>query len=138
MLVLRNTTSTITAQASADPGADVPVYVGFEEQIDQQQLDGKIGGGAQNPQYQTSKMANGGTTKVTILSAPASGKRRLVRTILFKNVSASTISYTIRFEDSAATVAAVLVMTVSLLTGECLQYVDGQGWKFFTTAGHVK
>lgn len=137
MFVLRNTTSTLTIQAGSDPGADVPVYVGFEEQIDQQQLRG-VGGGAQNPQYQTSKMATGGTTKVTILSAPGAGKRRLARSIFFKNIGAGTVAYTVRFEDSAATVAAVLVMTVSLLTGEVAQYVGGLGWKFFTTAGHVK
>ena len=135
-MILGNTTSTLTAQAGSNPGANVPVVVDFVEQVDQQRLEGK--GGEGNPQTQTSQMATGGTTKVTILSAPDTGRRRIAKRIAFKNTSASDIAYTFRFEDSAATVTAVIRMTVSLLTGECAEWTDTLSWRFWTAAGHLK
>lgn len=132
-MILQASTQTLTAQAGSNPGANVPVLVEFEELLRGQPSDGR------SAQSASSQMATGGTTKVTILAAPTDARmRRVPRRIQFKNVSASTIGYTFRWEDTAATVTAVIVMTVSLLTGECGEWTLDDGWKFFSTSGNVK
>lgn len=135
MLVLHKTTHTLEAQAGSDPGANVPVHVVFEEQIDGQQLQGK---GSNNPQIQNSQMATGGTTSVTILSAPSSGYRRQVKFIGIKNTGAGSVAYTLRFVGSAESPTTVNFITITLLTGEMLHYQEGLGWYCLNTAGHMK
>ena len=137
MFVLRNTTSTLQMQAGSDPGADVPIYISFSETIDAQQVGKQVSAGDQNLQYQTSKLANGGTTAVTVLSAPASGYRRRMQGLLMKNTGAGSVAYSFRFIDSAATVTTV-TLTFTLVTGDILQYQDGKGFWVTDSAGYVK
>lgn len=138
MIVLQNTTSTLVMQAGSDPGADVPVHVTFDERIDSRQVDRSSAlTEPQNPQIQHSTLANGGTTEVIVLSAPASGRRRILKFLMFRNTGAGTVIYKFRVEDSSATPTDVEVRW-SLLTGESGYYEDGRGWYFMDASGNLK
>lgn len=136
MLCLDTTTSTFTFQAGLNPGANIPIAVTFFEQVLAQQLK-QVASELSNPQVQTSQMATGGTTKITCLDAPASGYKRLVKSIFLKNASASSIAYTFRYEDSAKTVTAV-PLTWTLAAGDNLVYEDGKGWLVTDSSGYSK
>lgn len=138
MIVIQNTTSTLVMQAGSNPGADVPIHVTFDERIDSRQVDkGSALPDIQNPQIQHSKLANGGTTEVIVLSAPAAGRRRILKSLMFKNTGSGTVIYKFRVEDSSATPADVEVQW-SLLTGESGYYEDGRGWYFMDANGNLK
>ena len=137
MLVLRTTTATLQLQAGSGPSADIPIHVSFEEIKDAQTLARELTPGLRNPQYQHSKIASGSTSATTILSAPATGLRRIVREIFVKNAANAAIAYSFNYVDSAATPTTVS-LTFTLAVGDNLQYVDGRGWWVTDTNGYTK
>ncbi len=75
------------------------------------------------------------TTAVTIVSAPASGEKKLVEFISVYNPNAANATVKIQM-DVAATKYILLVCTLS--QGERLEYAEGRGWAVYTIAGAVK
>ena len=138
MIALQNTTSTLEMQAGSDPGANVPVHVTFLEYLDSVQIGDRAARiEIQNPQIQHSQLASGGTTAVTVLSAPSSGRRRLVKTIFLRNAGAGSVQYKIRVTDTSATPNSV-ELRFTIATGEVIHYEDGVGWQHFDASGYSK
>lgn len=72
-----------------------------------------------------------------ILSAPSASTQRQVKLITITNRHASTSNNILVKKDIAGT-EYYLTPTITLLAGEVLQYVDSQGWVYYSSAGEVK
>lgn len=81
------------------------------------------------------KMTTGllnGTSEVTVISAPASSTVRQLKFLSVFNRDSVNISPTISFDDNAT---LRTVWKGVLAPNECLQYVDGTGWRIYNAEG---
>lgn len=76
-------------------------------------------------------------TTVTALSAPAASTQRQIKLITISNRHASTAN-TVLVKKDISGVEYYLTPVSKLLAGETMQYIDGQGWKFYTSTGALK
>lgn len=77
-----------------------------------------------------------GATPVTIAAAPTAGFVRKVRSLFMFN--ADTASSTVSLSVIDATPTTWTYYKVVLATLENVQWIDGQGFRCFTTAGSLK
>lgn len=74
-------------------------------------------------------------TTTTLVAAPGSSTQRNVRTLNIRNKHATTSNtLTIQFYNGTA----YEIFAVTLLAGETVEYVDGQGWRVYDSTGQVK
>ena len=73
----------------------------------------------------------------TLLSTPGSSTQRQAKLITISNRHAS-LSNTVTVQKLIAAVAYNLTPTITLLAGETMQYMDGQGWLYYSTTGALK
>lgn len=76
-------------------------------------------------------------TTVIALTAPAASTQRQIKLITITNRHASTTNTILVKKDISGT-EYYLTPTATLLAGETMQYIDGQGWKFYTSKGTLK
>lgn len=76
-----------------------------------------------------------GTTAVTLASAPASGVQRQIKRINIYNADSAAMTVTIRL-NNGGTLRTIL--SVTLQTGERIEYEDSEGFRVFTVTGAVK
>jgi len=76
-------------------------------------------------------------TTTTILTAPAASTQRQVKLITVINRHATTTNTVRLLKDISAT-QYFLTPVVTLLAGESMQYVDGQGWVYYASNGAAK
>ncbi|MCX6728294.1 MAG: hypothetical protein NTV39_00790 [Candidatus Saccharibacteria bacterium] len=78
-------------------------------------------------------------TTVQILGPPAASTQRQVKLITISNINASTAcSVMVDKYDTGSTTSWRLSATTTLLAGETLQYVDSQGWTYYSATGAIK
>jgi hypothetical protein len=75
------------------------------------------------------------TTDVDILAAPAAATIRDIDFISLHNRDTASVTVTIKFDISATD---SIIITVTLLTLETLEYTHGSGWKVLTATGAIK
>ena len=93
-----------------------------------------------NPQKNLGQLASGGTTAVTGLTAPDTGRRRIVHHVWLRNPSAGNITYKVILEDTANTPTQV-ELRFTLATGDMLFYdggPDGGTWQAMNSSGEIK
>jgi hypothetical protein len=73
----------------------------------------------------------------TILAAPAVSTQRQVKLITITNIDVS-LSTTITINKLIVATTYSLNAVVTLLIGETLQYMDGNGWTYYSSNGTVK
>ncbi|CAN5412822.1 hypothetical protein BH10PAT4_BH10PAT4_0990 [soil metagenome] len=76
-------------------------------------------------------------TTTTIVAAPAASTQRQIKLITVTNRHASA-SNNITFKKDISGTEYFLAPTVTLLAGETMQYVDGQGWVYYSVTGAIK
>ena len=76
-------------------------------------------------------------TTTTALTAPAVSTQRQIKLISITNRHASTTNTILVKKDISGT-EYYLTPVATLLAGETMQYVDGQGWLFYTSTGTLK
>ncbi|KKL69544.1 hypothetical protein LCGC14_2113900 [marine sediment metagenome] len=76
-----------------------------------------------------------GTTEVTILDAPESRGKRLVKFMYIRNVDTATVTVTLQLADGATNREIVKIV---LLQDETLSYTDTTGFKIIDTNGNTK
>ncbi len=76
-------------------------------------------------------------TTTAILVAPSASTQRQIKLITIINRDASASNTVLVKKDISAT-EYNLTNTVTLLAGESMQYVDGQGWIYYSVTGAVK
>jgi len=76
-------------------------------------------------------------TTATVLAAPAASTQRQVKLISITNRHASTTN-NVRVKKDISGTEYYLTPASTLLAGETMQYIDGQGWKFYTSTGSLK
>lgn len=74
---------------------------------------------------------------VTILAAPAASTQRQVKLITLSNRHAS-LSSAVYIQKLISATTYALLPTVTLLAGESIQYLDGQGWIYYSSTGVLK
>lgn len=75
-------------------------------------------------------------TTTIITTAPAASTQRQIKLITISNVSGATNTVTVK-KDTSGTEYQLMTPTV-LLAGEVLQYMDGQGWIYYSATGAIK
>lgn len=90
------------------------------------------------PSTSEGKITTAATT--TILVAPGASTQRQIKLITISNIHVSTSnSVKVNKYDSSGPAAGYnLTPTVTLLAGETMQYIDGNGWVYYTATGSVK
>jgi len=73
----------------------------------------------------------------SILAAPAASTQRQTKLITISNRHAS-LSNTVAVQKLIASTTYNLTPTVTLLAGETMQYMDGQGWMYYSATGAIK
>ena len=76
-------------------------------------------------------------TTTTITAAPAASTQRQIKLLTLRNVNASLPNDVTVKKDISGT-EYVLTPTITLLAGEVLQYMDGQGWTVYASNGAIK
>lgn len=76
-------------------------------------------------------------TTAVITAAPAASTQRQIKLITLRNTNATLSNDIIVKKDISAT-EYFLTPTITLLAGEVLQYMDGQGWTVYSSTGAVK
>lgn len=76
-------------------------------------------------------------TTTTILAAPAASTQRQVKLITVANTHASA-SNTVSIQKLISATTYAQTPTVTLLAGEAFQYMDGQGWVYYSKTGQLK
>ena len=76
-----------------------------------------------------------GTTEVTILDAPESRGKRLVKFMYIRNVDTATVTVTLQLADGATDRE---IVKIALLQDETLSYTDTTGFKIIDTDGNTK
>ncbi|MEP7204647.1 MAG: hypothetical protein ABI716_00440 [Candidatus Saccharibacteria bacterium] len=76
-------------------------------------------------------------TTTTALAAPAASTQRQIKLISFTNRHALTTN-TIRVMKVISGTQYYLTPLATLLAGETMQYIDGQGWLYYTSTGSLK
>ncbi len=76
-------------------------------------------------------------TTTTILSAPAASTQRQIKLVTISNRDA-TLSSPIVIQKSISGATYTLAPSMTLLAGETVQYMDGEGWVYYATTGAVK
>jgi hypothetical protein len=76
-------------------------------------------------------------TTTTALAAPAASTQRQVKLITISNIDGSA-SNTIIVQKLITATTYRLTPTIILLAGETMQYMDGQGWTYYSATGAVK
>lgn len=82
----------------------------------------------------TNGVANG-TTPVTAVAAPAAGKYRVTKRMIFFNEDTVTHTLTVRLTDGAS---VRTTFQAQLAPGEAAHYGEGVGWAVFDTTGRPK
>lgn len=73
-------------------------------------------------------------TTTTVVTAPSVSTYRLIKSMYFKNIHASTTNV-ITFKKDISATEYQLSGALSLLAGESVVYIDGQGWIKYTSGG---
>jgi len=73
----------------------------------------------------------------SILAAPAASTQRQTKLITISNRHVS-LSNTVVVQKLIASTTYNLTPTVTLLAGETMQYMDGQGWMYYSATGAIK
>jgi len=76
-------------------------------------------------------------TATSVLSAPASSTQRQITLITISNRDAS-LSDVISVQKLISSTAYNLTPNITLLPGEVIQYMDGQGWVYYSASGSIK
>jgi len=76
-------------------------------------------------------------TTTTILSAPSASTQRQIKLVTITNRHTSTTNTVLVKKDISGT-EYYLTPSITLLAGEVLQYVDSQGWVYYSAIGEVK
>lgn len=76
-------------------------------------------------------------TTVTVLAAPAASTQRQVKLMTITNAHA-TLSSAVYIHKLISSTPYVLLPTATLLPGESMQYLDGQGWIYYSSTGVIK
>lgn len=87
------------------------------------------------PSTNEGKIVTGTTTSV--LAAPAAATQRQVKLITISNIHASA-SNTVVVQKLITATAYNLTPVITLLAGETMQYMDGQGWIYYSATGAIK
>jgi len=78
-------------------------------------------------------------TVTPILASPAGSTQRQVKLITISNIHATVAcDVTVDKYDTGSTTSWRLSTITTLLAGETLQYMDGQGWLLYSSVGEVK
>ena len=79
-------------------------------------------------------------TTTTILGSPAGSTQRQVKLITITNIhaSTSTIVTVHKYDSASGDKTYDQTPHVNLLAGEVMQYVDGQGWVYYSSTGAIK
>lgn len=88
-----------------------------------------------NPSTSEGKIVTATTT--VIVAAPGASTQRQIKLITITNRHASALN-TILVKKDISTIEYYLTPVSVLLAGETMQYIDGQGWKFYTSTGTLK
>jgi hypothetical protein len=75
------------------------------------------------------------TTAVTMVSAPAVGIQRTIKRVNVYNADTAQATVTIRINNGGT---MRVQLTVTIQTGERIEYEDGEGFRVFTVTGAVK
>jgi hypothetical protein len=75
-------------------------------------------------------------TTTTVLAAPAGSTQRQVKLVSISNRGGATNTISVKKLISATTYT--LTPTITLLAGESVQYMDGQGWLYYSASGSLK
>ncbi len=77
------------------------------------------------------------TATTTVLTAPAASTQRQIKLISITNRHASTTNV-IQIMKVISGTQYYLTPAATLLAGETMQYIDGQGWLYYTSKGSLK
>jgi len=90
-----------------------------------------------SPLTNEGKVITGST--VTILDHPSASTQRQVKLITISNIDPS-VTGIVKIEkyDTGSLTSWALSPSVTLLAGETLQYMDGQGWVYYSATGMIK
>ena len=75
-------------------------------------------------------------TTTTVVAAPAGSTQRQVKLVSISNRGGATNTISVKKLISATTYT--LTPTITLLAGESVQYMDGQGWLYYSASGSLK
>ncbi|TAL14765.1 hypothetical protein EPN95_01815 [Patescibacteria group bacterium] len=87
------------------------------------------------PSSNEGKISSATTTSIT--AAPAASTQRQIKLITISNRDA-TLSDAIVIQKLITATSYNLTPTITLLPGETIQYMDGQGWTYYSATGAVK
>jgi hypothetical protein len=123
MIILKPTTDTLTIETTTI--ADIDYSISYVD----------ITTSTFSPSSSEGKIITATTT--TVLTAPAALTQRQVKLISITNRHAS-ITNTIVVNKVVSGTSYYLTPVATLLAGESMQYLDGQGWIFYTSTGAQK
>jgi hypothetical protein len=123
MILLKATTETLTLTTSTI--ADIDYSISYAD----------ITTSTFSPSTSEGKIITATTT--TVLTAPAASTQRQVKLISITNRHASTTN-TVVISKVVSGTSYYLTPVATLLAGESMQYMDGQGWIFYTSTGAQK
>ncbi len=123
MILLKATTETLELLTSST--ADVDYSISYAD----------ITTTTFSPSTSEGKIVTATTT--TVLSAPAASTQRQIKLITIANRHASTSNNVTIKKDISGT-EYYLTPTITLLAGESMQYMDGQGWIYYSVTGAIK
>jgi hypothetical protein len=123
MILLKATTETLALTTSST--ADIDYSVSYAD----------ITTTTFSPSTSEGKIVTAATT--TITAAPGASAQRQIKLITVTNRHASAVN-TIIIKKVISAVEYILTPTATLLAGETMQYVDGQGWVYYSTSGAIK
>lgn len=82
-----------------------------------------------------SLIAMNGSTAVDIVAAPAASTVRDIDSVTIRNNDTVSVTCTVRYNDNAT---LYKLITVTLRTGETLQYTHASGWQTLDVNGNIK
>ena len=75
------------------------------------------------------------TTQVDMVGSPASGKQRLIESIIIYNADTVSVTVSVIFDANGTD---YIIQRATLNVGETLSYTDGDGWRVTTQSGDIK
>lgn len=76
------------------------------------------------------------TDQTALLSAPAEGGKKIVRSIHVRNKTANTT--TVSIAKKVSSTSYTFTSAISLASGESADWVPGKGWTVYTSGGLVR
>lgn len=123
MIILKATTETLQLVSSS--AANLDYSISYAD----------ITATSFTPSSNEGKIAS--VTTTSILAAPAASTQRQVKLIVIANTSATTAN-SVSIQKLISGTAYMQTPVVTLLAGEAFQYMDGQGWVYYSSTGQLK